>query len=491
MMINTMTKRILTAGILTTLLLLGSIAAAQKLTRGPYLQWASGSTIVVVWDQDSPSTPEVRYGLQPPLSQVATSSASGTHHEVTLSGLQAGATYTYAVYQANKKLSAELSFRSAPPPSAPFRFLAFGDTRSDHVAHQKQIYAMALEPSVDFFVNTGDLVASGDVQTDWDTFFTVEHPLISHVPLFPVIGNHDEDSGDYSLFAKHFVLKGTSPAPEAYYAFSHGNSRFIVLDSHVHVDPWYVCALQGKLYDACFKAGQLNWLKQELQQADADPTILHIFVLIHMGPYSSKPGRSGNAQMRDLLPLFKTHGVTLIFSGHDHYYERGTSGNGIPYVITGGGGASLYTIGAPSPQPHTVATNNMIHHYCVIDVNGAQIDATVKTADGKTIDTFQITGPTPPTPDGGVIPADSGPTQLDTGPLPQLDAGVPPDPDAAGPVQSDAPAGFMDGGSPPEDPDEGCSCRVAAGEQEMPDAVPLFLVFLGAVLLVIVRRRTE
>ena len=33
--------------------------------------------------------------------------------------------------------------------------------------------------------------------------------------------------------------------------------------------------------------------------------------------------------------------VTAIFSGHDHYYERGFSESGIPYVITGGGGATL------------------------------------------------------------------------------------------------------------------------------------------------------
>jgi hypothetical protein len=477
--------RISITGFITTLLLLGSSAYAQKLTRGPYLQWVTGGTIVVAWDQDQPSTPEVRYGLQPPLTQVATSTSTGTHHEVTLSGLQAGSTYTYAVHQGNKKLSAELSFRSAPPPSAPFRFLAFGDTRSDHVEHQKQIYAMTLEQDVGFYVNTGDLVASGDVQSDWDTFFTVEYPLISYVPLFPVIGNHDEDSGDYSLFAKHFVIKGTSPAPEAYYAFSYGNSRFIVLDSHVHVDPWYLCALQGKLYDACFKAGQLNWLKQELQQADADPAILHIFVLIHVGPYSSKQGRTGNAQMRELMPLFKTHGVTLILSGHDHYYERGTSGNGIPYVISGGGGAPIYAIGAPSPQPHTVATNSAIHHYCVFDVNGAQIDATVKTADGKTIDTFQITGPTPPAPDGGPPPIDSAPPQLDAGPLPQLETGPSPGQDVAGPTQLDAPStGSIDGtGGAPTDPEEGgCSCRVVTRDDV--GAFPLlFLLLLAALLL--------
>jgi hypothetical protein len=415
----------------------------------------------VVWDQDTPSTPQVRYGLTAPLSQVATSSASGGHHEVKLTGLQAGATYTYAVYQGNTKLSADLTLPSVVPTSTPFRFLVFGDTRSDEVAHQKQVYAMALEQGVRFFINTGDLVADGEVQSDWDTFFTVEHPLISHVPLFPIIGNHDEVDGEYALYKSNFVMQSNSPAPEAYYSFTYGNSFFLMLDGHVHVDPWFVCVLQGKLYEDCFKAGQLNWLKQQLQAASANPLIEHIFVAIHSGPYSSKQGRTGNAQMRDLLPLFKTHGVTLILSGHDHYYERGVSGNGIPYVITGGGGAPLYTVDTPSLDPHTVIFNDSVYHYLVIDVQGTLISAKVKTADGILLDQFQL-GPPPP-PDSGPGPVDGAVPLPDAGSQPTPDTGPQPAPDSGVPPGSDiTPASQPDVGTqqPSADEEGGCSCQM-------------------------------
>jgi Calcineurin-like phosphoesterase/Purple acid Phosphatase, N-terminal domain len=382
-------------------------ASGQKLIRGPYLQWVTTTSIYVVWDQDKASAAEVRYGLiSTALTQSATS-PSGAHHEVKLTGLLPGKTYHYVIYQGGKKLPQTAStLPTAVKGAAPFKFLLFGDTRSDFVTHQKQIFAMANEPDVRLFFNTGDLVASGDHQPDWNNFFKAEDTLIRRVPLFPVLGNHDEDDGKFPLYAQHMVLKGASPAPEAYYAFTYGNARFIVLDSHVNVDPWYLCVLAGKLYDACFKPAQLNWLKKELQGASAAPGIQHTFVLIHMGPYSSKQNRSGYAQLRDLLPLFKTYGVRAIFSGHDHYYERGISGNGIPYVITGGGGAGLYAVGLPSPQPHTVIKNQSIYHYNVIAINGPQVSVTVKSLAGKVIDQYTLGTPAP---DGGVAPSDGGP----------------------------------------------------------------------------------
>ena len=42
----------------------------------------------------------------------------------------------------------------------------------------------------------------------------------------------------------------------------------------------------------------------------------------------------------DLVPLFEKYDVQMVFSGHDHDYERGTV-NGIKYVVTGGGGERL------------------------------------------------------------------------------------------------------------------------------------------------------
>jgi hypothetical protein len=78
--------------------------------------------------------------------------------------------------------------------------------------------------------------------------------------------------------------------------------------------------------------------------------------------------------------------VTAIFSGHDHYYERGISDNGIPYVIAGGGGAGLYDIAEPCDFPHTMVTNSQVHHYVSLDVQPDLVRLTAKTADGTVLD---------------------------------------------------------------------------------------------------------
>ena len=44
--------------------------------------------------------------------------------------------------------------------------------------------------------------------------------------------------------------------------------------------------------------------------------------------------------MRALFePLFVTYGVNVVFSGHDHVYERITPQKGIYYFVEGAGGA--------------------------------------------------------------------------------------------------------------------------------------------------------
>ena len=457
---------------------------AQKITRGPYLQWVTSSSIHVVWDQDKASAGEVRYGLTKSYTGKVASKSKGTHHEVKITGLKANTTYNYAVFLGAAKASADLTLPTGVKSGTPFRFVVLGDTRSDKKAHTNVVTAIALEKDVRLYLNTGDLVSSGEIQKEWDEFFQIEKMLTSHIPLFPTIGNHDEKSGKAPLYFKHFVLPNSSPGKEAYYSFDYGNVHFVVLDGHVNVEAWYLCALRMKFMDGCFDAKQEQWLLQDIRWSSKDPKIDHIFVLVHMGPYSSKPGRMGYAQMRDLMPAFKKNNVTMILSGHDHYYEHGLSSNGIPYVISGGGGAPLYSIGPPSPLfPHKVIYNKAGYHYLVIDVKGKYVHVQTKDVKGKKMEEFFFGNKSGP--DGGTdgaqpditLAADkSGADQtLDTA----QDTAAADQPVAAA---DQAPA--MDTGADPQpgEEEEGCACNTSGRGTP----AGLLLALLG---LLMIRRR--
>jgi hypothetical protein len=65
--------------------------------------------------------------------------------------------------------------------------------------------------------------------------------------------------------------------------------------------------------------------------------------------------------------------VLLLFAGHDHIYQRGQAG-GLAYIVSGGGGASLYPIRCGTRgRPRCSEDDGAIlalseHHYLSITV---------------------------------------------------------------------------------------------------------------------------
>ena len=366
-----------------------AMPANANVVRGPYLQGVGSTSATVVLDLepceqlDGCPTPTVRLALDDGSKLLATSTADGSHHEIVIEGLSPGTTYPYGILLGDAVALDGLELTTAVEPGEPFSFAVLGDTRSDHTSHGTVVEAIQSE-NVDFLLNTGDLVSSGGERDQWDTFLAIEQPLMQRIPLYPVVGNHEEYSGDAPEFREVFVLPGN----ELYYSFDVGNAHFTVLDHHARTVA--ACEQDGELVVECFDEEQTAWLEEDLRGAAADPTLDHIFVAVHMGPFTSKAGRTGSAQMRYLLPLLDEVGVTAILSGHDHYYERGESPEGIPYLISGGGGAPLYDISDPCDNPHTVFFNDSVLHYVVVDVDGLDVSFTTRTATGAILDTLQV-----------------------------------------------------------------------------------------------------
>lgn len=130
--------------------------------------------------------------------------------------------------------------------------------------------------------------------------------------FFPTPGNHDAYSWDELTPYYNFF---TLPEKETYYKFSWGPATFYSVNS-----------TEDNLEE------QKTWLKNELMVSSHPFNI----VFVHHPPYSSGPHGSVETTQWD----YYTMGVDLIFSGHDHIYERieKYGEEGMVYVVNGLGG---------------------------------------------------------------------------------------------------------------------------------------------------------
>ncbi len=137
---------------------------------------------------------------------------------------------------------------------------------------------------------------------------------------------------------------------------------------------------------------QTAWLERELIAARQDPAVKHIFCVMHH-PVFSISLHGGNRDLRERWqPLFDKYGVSAVFSGHDHVYERAES-NGLRYFVTGGAGAPLYPR-RPKPNPidaDAVKKFERTLHYLRVTVTGDRIDVSAIRVDGTTIETTSWT----------------------------------------------------------------------------------------------------
>ncbi len=373
-------------------------ALAASLVVGPYLQAPRPDGVVVAWETDQPSTGAVL--VQTEGAAVLRIDASGlaTRHEVSVAGLPPASFHRYRVLVDEQPQGEPGVLVTLPLVGDPLTFAVFGDTRSDADAHAACIAALGQHP-IDFAVHTGDLVGSGEIEAEWTEFFRLEAPLIREVPIFPVVGNHDEDGGELTApYLRLFVPPPSGREHEATYSFRAGNAHFVVLDSQTSVLPEFICTQVILWWDACLDEAQRAWLEADLAAAAADPTVEHVFVFAHEGPYSSKPGRSGWAELRWLLPWFAQNKVSAIFSGHDHLYEHGRSVNGLEYVVSGGGGAPLYeSVPEESIEEHPreVLRTEVTYNFQIVEVEGADVRVRTYECDGSLLEAFELRAAAP------------------------------------------------------------------------------------------------
>ena len=194
------------------------------------------------------------------------------------------------------------------------RFAVIGDNGTgDRYEYEvaQQMFTSHQQFPFELVLMLGDNIYGGQTPKDFAQKFEQPYrPLLdAGVRFYASLGNHDNQS---NRLYKPFNMGG-----ERYYTFAKKNVRFFVLDSD-YVDP-----------------KQMVWLDETLKGSSDDWKICYFH-----HPLYSDGGRHGSqVDLRVLLePVFIKYGVNVVFSGHDHVYERIKPQQGIYYFVSGAAG---------------------------------------------------------------------------------------------------------------------------------------------------------
>ena len=201
-----------------------------------------------------------------------------------------------------------------PLKEGSLRFLAIGDTGRGNREQNELAQVMFNYRQVfpyEFVLLMGDNIYYQEKAEDLKTKFeNVYKPLLDGgVKFYASLGNHDESN---QRFYEHFNMNG-----QEYYRIEKGGVAFYALNS-TYMDK-----------------RQIEWLEEQLSKDAAKWKI----AFFHHPPYSSGKRHGSSEEIREIVePIFLKHGVDVILTGHEHFYERIKPQKGIYYFVTGAGG---------------------------------------------------------------------------------------------------------------------------------------------------------
>jgi len=327
---------------------------------GPYITATTETDAMINWKTKEPAwgvvqyTTEEQYALHGSLGNVVVDPAVQQLRQVRLMDLQPATAYRYRIWivgadlnpdafpgqmtgdipgqvtgdieewlRSNGAYTRDGSFRTLGGQS--FTFVVYGDTQEQYPwftqldRHKLVADYIAQEKDVSFVVHVGDFTYDADDAAGWDVFFKAAREMLANVTLYPVMGNHENNSPVYSeIFGM----------PQ-HYQFRSGEARFLVLDTNSWAD---------------FEA-QRRWLQDVFSAASKWD-----FVFYHHPAYSSDARNYGGWELSRTQwgDVFAEAGVTALFSGHVHAYERYLV-QGLNYFVVGTGGGPLSDLSPEIP----------------------------------------------------------------------------------------------------------------------------------------------
>jgi len=340
--------------------------------RYPNLLGASETGMTIAWRSGTRSAGRVDYGTTPALGRSWTDTAATFQHAAVLEGLEPSTRYYYKVFNDGNAKTDVLSFSTIRPAGADsVSFIVWGDS-GVNTPTQYAVAALMEKETVDFGIHVGDVSQSNGSEYDI-IYYTPYKNILSKIPTYPCIGNHDTYFDNAGTYLREFDLPHNNPlSTERYYSYRIGSVYAISMDTNIDFSP---------------TSEQYRWLEGILAGAERKQSRWTI-VYFHHPPYCEAwPGWAGDANVRaHLVPLLERYGVDIVFNGHTHAYEHGILGR-VHYVITGGGGGGLDAIARNVPQ---ILVSKSEHHYTRVRTAGGVMTVVARNTAGAVIDSFAV-----------------------------------------------------------------------------------------------------
>lgn len=215
----------------------------------------------------------------------------------------------------------------------------------------------------------GDNIYSNGAAKHFKKKFELPYaPLLDNsVKFYASLGNHDVRNGlSAQLNYDKFNMGG-----RRYYSFTKGDVEFFALDS------------------TAMTSQQLAWIETQLKASTAPWKV----AFMHHPLYSSGKRHGSEMNLRGVLePLFTRFGVQVVFSGHDHFYERIQPQRGVQYFVAGASG-QLRKNGMKKKSDLTAASNDRMHSFLLVQVNATEMEIKAIGEDGSVLDRVSLVQP--------------------------------------------------------------------------------------------------
>ena len=215
-----------------------------------------------------------------------------TIHRVEITGLLPATEYAYEVVLLNKRTAkiepvSKGTFKTFPAKDANTRFMLISDTQCDRIIRRtmvKKMLDMYGGREMDFFFSLGDVSENfANFRNEYFTSLYDEFPANKYYkPVFFGRGNHEFRGQDTRKYNQFFG--------KSYYAFRHGDTFIIVLESGEDKNTiWrpghYTLNIDANNYFA----EQREWLRKLIETPECK-TAKHRIVLSHGTPFYSLNG---------------------------------------------------------------------------------------------------------------------------------------------------------------------------------------------------------